>query len=281
MGVPEVVGYDWSWLRPTSTLYLGAAGTDGTVVGNQFDSATFTDWVAQGITADDTVNITAVGSGSTPVADYSITSVATGAITLSSSPGDGTSLTFLVARDPANYSLPDDFGRLIGELHFAPDSNYASVILIPLDTLLEMRAREDRTDTPRYAAVRAKTEDRTTGQRWEILFWPRPSVSHTISYQYEAYSGALSDSYPYPLGGMSLAELFTESCLAVAEQRLNDEVGLHTQAYQALLVDAVARDRKRSPRHYGYMGHREPYYERKRHGDTGGTYPISYEGVSI
>jgi hypothetical protein len=262
-------------------LYLGAAATNGTVVGDQFDSATFTDWVARGVTTDDTVNITAVGSGDTTVAEYSISSVATGAITLASSPGDGTSLTFLVSRDPSNYALPDDFGRLIGELHFEPADNYTSIRVIPLDTILEMRSRDDREGTPLYAAVRPKAEDRTAGQRWEIIFWPRPTESHVLSYAYEAYSGALSDSYPYPLGGMSLSELYIESCLAVAEQRLNNEVGIHTQTYQALVVDAVARDRKRSPGYYGYMGHREPSYERIRHGDTGGTYPVTYEGVSI
>jgi hypothetical protein len=275
LGIPGIVGHEWSWLRPSTTLLLGASGTDGTITGDQFDSATYTDWTTQGITTADQVHVTAPTAA---IGTYDIASVAAGAITLTTSPGDATSLTFAVKRSPANYDLPDSFGRLIGELHFAPDDNYASIQTIPLDTLLEMRSREDREDVPLYCAVRPKAEDRTTGQRWEILFWPRLDTSYTLYYTFEAYSGALSASYPYPLGGMSLAELYIESCLAVAEQRINDEAGLHTQAYQALLIDAVERDRKRSPKLYGYMGHSEDAIERRRHGDTGGVYPLTYKG---
>jgi len=278
---PGIAGYEWSWLRPTSIIYLGASGSDGTITGDQFDSATYTNWVTQGITTDDTVTISAVGSGDTPLDEYTISSVAIGAITLGSSPGDGSSLTFLVGRSPANYSLPDDFGRLIGELHFKPDDQYAAVKVCSVADMLEMRAIEDRTGAPAFAAVRPKAWDRTTGQRWEILFWPRPDTSYTLYCEYEAYSGALSDSYPYPLGGMELAELYIESCLAVAEQRFNDEVGLHTQAYQAFLTDAVTRDRKRSARYYGRMGQPKTHRERRARGDTGGTYPITYSGELI
>jgi len=207
MGIPEVAGYDWSWLRPTTTLAITLAG------------------------------------------GY-------------------------------DYDLPDDFGRLIGKLHYGPDENYAPIQLIPLDRLLQMKVREDREDTPYYAAIRRKTEDRTTGQRWELLLWPKPDASYTLYYSYEAYSGPLSDSYPYPLGGMSLAELFIESCLAVAEQRLNDEIGVHTQTYQALLLDAVQRDKKHSPTYFGYMGHTEYQVERRLHGDVS-PYSIIYKGQSI
>jgi len=79
---------------------------------------------------------------------------------------------------------------------------------------------------------------------------------------------------------MSLAELFIESCLAVAEQRLNDEIGVHTQTYQALLLDAVQRDKKHSPTYFGYMGHTEYQVERRLHGDVS-PYSIIYKGQSI
>lgn len=276
---PEMAGYEWSFLRPTKTLYLGASGTDGVISTNTFDSATYTDWVTQGITTADQVHITA------PTANqgtYDISSVATGAITLTSSPGDATGLTFIVRRDPANYDLPDDFGRLIGDLHYSADSCRAAIQVVSINALLEMRAHEDRTDVPSFAAVRPKTSTGATGQRSEILFWPRPtSQAYTLSYTYEAYASILSDSYPYPLGGMHLAELYTESCLAVAERRINNEVGLHTQTFQTLLLDAVARDRKRGARIFGQMGHQESPFERIRHGDTGGTYPLTYDGVLI
>ena len=41
--MPEVeFGYEWSFLRPSSTLYFGADGSDGSVVTATFDSAATT-----------------------------------------------------------------------------------------------------------------------------------------------------------------------------------------------------------------------------------------------
>jgi len=58
---------------------------------------------------------------------------------------------------------------------------------------------------------------------------------------------------PYLLGGMKYAELLTESCLAVAEQRANDEAGGHTAAFYRLLGDGIARDRKQGASYFGPM----------------------------
>jgi hypothetical protein len=80
---------------------------------------------------------------------------------------------------------------------------------------------------------------------------------------------------------MKLSELYIESCLAVAEERMNDEAGLHTQRFQTLLLDAIARDRKNGARFYGPMGHREEYSTEFHRGWTGGVYPILYNGDEI
>jgi len=277
----EIAGYEWSFLRPSTTLPLGATGTDGVISGNEFDSATYTDWTAQGITTDDIVYVTAPAAS---VGTYSIQSVAAGAITLTESPGDATGLTFNIRRSTANYALPDDFSRLIGNLHYGADTYRAAIQVVSVGALLEMRARNDRVDYPFYAAVRSKSSDRTTGQRSEILFWPALSASaagSSLCYAYEAYSGKLSASYPYPLGGMYLAELYIESCLAIAEQRIHGEAGLHSEKFKVMLIDAISRDRKKGAQIYGQMGHVEPIYERIRHGDTGGTYPITYRGAYL
>ena len=275
-------GYKWSFLRPTTNLYLGASGTDGVVSSTSFDSATFTSWVTQGMVAGtDTVDITA-GTGPT-LDEYDISVVEAGNLTLSSAPGDGTDLTFLVSRPVANYNLPDDFGALVGNLHFATEENRRQVVIVPLSSILERRSQHDLVQAPQLAAIRYKDSDGSDGQRQEILFWPRPDTYYSLWYTYEAYSGALSDTYPYPLGGMQLAELYIESCLAVAEQRENQEAGLHTQLFQALLGDALARDRSRGAKMFGKMGHIEDPTEggQFRRGLTGGSYQITYKGETL
>ena len=194
------------------------------------------------------------------------------------------STTLAVTKDDWEFDLPDDFGRLIGVLHFAEAEYRSPVVIVSAGKLLDMRAYSSLTDAPKYAAVRYKavTDESTGGQRQEILFFPTPSSDWTLSYEYEAYSGVLSDTFPYPLGGMQLAELYIESCLALAESRINDDVGQHAQHFQALLVDAIARDRKRGAQRYGQMGNRErdedfPF----RRGWVGPIYPLTYKGDII
>lgn len=279
---PGAGGYEWSFLRPTSALYLGASGTDGVLSSGTFDSATFANWTAQGITTADQVYITAPAA---EVGTYDITSVAAGAITLTQTPDDATDLTFSIRRNPANYDLSDNFGRLVGDLHFAADTNYPAITIVSLAFIEELRARSDQTDTPCYAAIRYKSSTGADGQRQEILFWPRPTVYFPLTYSYEAYSGELSDTYPYPLGGMQLSELYVESCLAVAEQRSTGEIGIHMQLYEVLLSDAIARDRKRGPRFYGYIGRGEEgvgdTWRRGRALGADGAYGITYKGEAI
>ena len=183
--------------------------------------------------------------------------------------------------DTSKYDLPDDMGRIVGSLNFSENKYRQSITIVPIASILEMRAINAYTSHPQYAAIRYKTSDGTTGQRQEILFFPQPDQAYVLLYEYEAYSGALSATYPYLLGGMQLAELYIESCLAVAESRLNEEVGNHTSQYQALLVDAVARDRKRDPRSYGQMGRVEDSHDRRRrYGNACSSYPITIGGVN-
>ena len=74
-----------------------------------------------------------------------------------------------------------------------------------------MRAINTYSAHPIYAATRYKPSDGSAGQRQEILFFPQPDQAFVLSYEYEAYNGALSDANPYPLGGMQMAELYFDA----------------------------------------------------------------------
>ncbi len=198
-----------------------------------------------------------------------------------------TSLTLVV--DQYNYTtgtnlateLPDAFGRLIGEFHYALESNLSRVMIVPLGAVLEARASYDKSGNPEFAAFRYTSSDGSAGQHSEVLFYPTPDVAKVLSYEYEAYAYALSDSAPYPLGGSQLSELFKESCLAVAESDILDEGnGIHMKTYQAMLMDAIMRDKSRRGKQYGNMGDNTngPISQWQR-GHTGSSYPITYKSV--
>jgi len=191
------------------------------------------------------------------------------------------SKTLSTAVGDYDYNLPDDFGRLVGDIHFPAETAYPAIVQVSTGDILEMKSLNDDTGIPKFCAVRPRASDGTSGQRWELILWPKPQAIWALLYKYEAYTGKLTDAAPYPLGGMELAEVYIESCLAVAEQRVNDGADIHTQAFQVLLTDAVARDRRKGTSYYGYMGHREGVVERRKHGDTGETYPITYKGSPV
>jgi len=164
--------------------------------------------------------------------------------------------TLVTVADDYDYDLPDDYGSMNGQLQFETDTTYIrGIVQVSVGKLLELRQDEDDTNEPRYFATRSKNSDGSSGQRHEILFWPTPDAAYTLTYRYDAYAGKLiPDTFPYPLGGMKFAECITESCLAVAEKRGNDEDGFHGQEFQRLLAAAVSLDRRNGAQRFGQMG---------------------------
>ena len=82
--------------------------------------------------------------------------------------------------------------------------------------------RVDTTGVPQYCAVRPITSDGTDGQRFEVMFYPTPSSSYTLSYKYVILMDLITSDAPYPWGGMPHTETILASCLAVAEERIED-----------------------------------------------------------
>jgi hypothetical protein len=176
--------------------------------------------------------------------------------------------------------LPDDFGRIIGDLHFEASVHARSITVVSEHRILALLQQNDDENRPRHAAVRFKSSDGSAGQRQEIVWWPIPDTAYTLTYRYEAFAGKLvKTTNPYPLGGMKHAEVITESCLAIAEQRANDEKGIHWDAFMRLLATAIAQDRKNGARYFGAMSQGETVESdarcRRLHGSS---YNITYKG---
>jgi len=163
--------------------------------------------------------------------------------------------TLATTADDGAQDLPDEFGRLISRFSFDPDDYYPDVIIVSEADMQTLLARSDDTGRPQYAAIRYKAgTTETEGQRLEVVWYPIPDDEYTLTYRYEAYSGKLTESLPYPLGGMKHSELIIESCLAVAEERSNDESGLHNQRFREMLVSSAKRDGMTGAKSYGNMG---------------------------
>jgi len=178
--------------------------------------------------------------------------------------------------DVGTNTLPDPVGRILGPMHHEPDVYSSPITLVSRPQMRRLNSESDETGTPLFATVRDKTSDGSEGQRKEIEWWPIPDAVYTITYQYEAYQGALDDTYLYPLGGMKHSDLVTVSCLSVAEQRANDERGVHWEAFMRQLAAAIAQDRKSGAQYFGPMAGPDsstlPYARDIRQGE------VTYDG---
>jgi len=265
------LGYEWSFLKPVTTLETESAYDTGSLAVVSGDctltGGTWPTWAAThgtliiddteySITSrDDDTGLTVVGDDVTAAQD-------------------GWSLAHNGYQD-----MPDDFGRMAGDLHFEADVYAQSIVVVSEHRILTLRQRDDTTNRPRFAALRYKASDGSDGQRQEIVFWPRPNDDYTLTYRYEAFVGKLvTSTAQFPLGGMKYSEVITESCLAIAEQRANDEKGLHWDSFVRLLAMAVAQDRKAGARYYGAMSLGESSEADARGRRLQSSYDITYKG---
>jgi len=265
-------GFEWSFLKPTTTLEtesvydtgsLAVVSTDCTLTGGVWPSwaathgtLTINDTVYVITTRDDDTGLTVVGSDDT---------AANGSWSLGH----------------AGYQdMPDDFGRVIGDLHYEADIYAHSITQVSEHRIQTLLQQDDTTNPPKHFATRYKTSDLSTGQRHEIIFWPKPDDDYTLTYRCEAYSGKIATTQ-YPLGGMKYAEVIIESCLAVAEQRANDEKGLHWDSFVRTLTSAIEFDRASGARYFGAMSSGERVRSDPRDRRLqGSSYDITYKGTT-
>jgi len=180
--------------------------------------------------------------------------------------------------DQESNDLPDNFGNMVGMAIYYPQDNFhAPIALVSVGQIMARKSVDSLAGAPSMACVQFKSSEGDDGQRSEVVWWRVPDAEYTLDYVYNAYAGKITEDNPYPLGGMRFAEVITESCLAIAEQRANDTRGLHTESFMTLLASAIEIDRKSSAKFYGQMGGAEISVKGSRR-NFGETYPITYKG---
>lgn len=153
----------------------------------------------------------------------------------------------------SSYQMPNGFGRIAGQIAVDGEDGF-SIPIVPYGDIIRFRQRP-RTERPRFAAFIAERVFGSRGQVKRLHLYPTPDRSYDLAFVCDSDSGKLDpENNPFPLGGVMFSELVIESCLAVAEQRSNDDEGLHTKKFNQLLVSAIARDRKSSAQEFGEIG---------------------------
>lgn len=167
------------------------------------------------------------------------------------------------------YDLPEDFHDIVGPWYFRDRIAYGPIKVLPPSMFLAMRSNYTANGIPIYSTF---TPDGGTQRpmRWKVLFHPAPSEAVVVWARYHISPDVVLDVHhrKYPLGGAHLGEVLIEAVLAVAEEKLMDVPGVHTQQFQLLLASAIRRDgRGNYAETFGDYGDRAvttppiPYYQ--------------------
>jgi hypothetical protein len=100
--------------------------------------------------------------------------------------------------------------------------------------------RPIRTATPRYAAFRPLRSSGAGTQRWQLLLYPTPSDTMSLSLRYKVAPDQISDYSQFPLGGRHHAETILASCLAIAEEREGPIRDMQPGTYYAKFMQKLA-----------------------------------------
>jgi hypothetical protein len=151
--------------------------------------------------------------------------------------------TLTTVSDDYDYTLPADFGSMFGDFTFALGTGYGPVKRTSEQTIRTSRQYRDRTGRPEHFALRWRTQTSGMNQQQEVLFWPTPDGTYTLTYQYAILPGLLSKKNPYPLGGPRMSQLMIEACKAVGETVKNGQRGDQWNIFREELMATIQMDK--------------------------------------
>ena len=149
--------------------------------------------------------------------------------------------TIVTTSGTYNYTFPQDFGSFVGKFMLWPSGSGYDPPYRTNDTeILLLRQHRTTTGRPERFAIRWLAQTQGSNQRQEVIFWPTPDATYTITYRYSILIGPLSTANPYPLGGPRTAQVLLEACRAIGEYKKNgartDSWGVFITALQSAIM---------------------------------------------
>ncbi len=166
--------------------------------------------------------------------------------------------TLVLDISASTIDLPDDFGGMEGALTLLSSQSQQ---WFPIDLVNEGKIRQAFSEVPQAtgrpiwaAVVPLKGTGTTQGQRFQLFVYPAADQQYTLQVRYYILADFINGASPYPYGGASHAETLLESCLSIAESRLDDSLTVHKALFMERLAASVSADRRFKPQTLGYNG---------------------------
>jgi hypothetical protein len=134
-----------------------------------------------------------------------------------------------------NYTFPTDYGSFVGRFMIWPSGEGYDPPYRTNDTeILMLRQHQTTSGRPQCFATRWLAQTRGSNQRQELILWPTPDATYTLTYRYAVLTGPLGTDNPYPLGGPRMSQLLLEACRAIGEYKKN---GQRTDSWSVFITE--------------------------------------------
>src|SRR3990167_7786415 len=151
-------------------------------------------------------------------------------------------------------SLPDDYGGVNGgakvDVKDESETFVRSLYFGNPAKVVRALAETQTTGSPTMLAMRpVKTLTPGKMQKDELVVFPEADQDYTLVFPYFFTPNYLLDvTQPFALGGVDHHETILECCLAVAELRRDNQLGVHNQKAEMLLKKSISSDQRKNPR---------------------------------
>jgi hypothetical protein len=163
--------------------------------------------------------------------------------------------TLTTTASTATQELPTTVSAIIGDMTYSSSGYYSKVKSISEELLRNYQATNvSMSGRPAYYCIRSNTPTGSIGQRLTVTFFPTPDAVYTLSYKYHWIMPKLGDETAiFPVGGPVHAETCKQSCLAYAELRKTDKLGVENAVFMSRLAASVSLDRDLIPESQGMI----------------------------
>jgi hypothetical protein len=242
--------HEWSFLHTYQELTL-TASAEGTATGVYTASAAGRQLGTIAVTATTAIFTSShVGMylavedvGTYRISAYGGTDVVTVQVLTGQTAANFTSKTIHLA---GIYDLATDFGGLDGGVTYMHTDAYVTpkLELVSPERMHAMWRDDDNDGDPRYYAIAPKEFASATGQRWQLLVYPRPTNTRIVRIPYRVIHSALTDSTTeYFLGGDMHYETIKLAALADVEFMTGRAGGIMAQRYQEAKIQSIDADK--------------------------------------
>jgi len=242
----ETLSHQWTFLRPTASIVtfpalsqaLSAISTTTlTMTAGLFLAAHVGQIVTFGATSN-TYKVVTFTDTNNVIVDASAA---------------GESGTDTITIDNDDLLMPDLFGSLVGDITYAPTEGIPPIQITGEGNIRALRQASDNTGRPTKAAIRPKSFTAATGQRWELMLWPKPDAAYTLGYTYHVLQNNIittaTDYYP---GGAQHGETIIQAVLSISEQRKEGFRTYHRELFASAMAASIAFDRQSGWQNLGY-----------------------------